>query len=240
MSSGVAVAGMLIVLLIEPDTKGCVAASMRTWASHPPLPPPRRFKSDRLKFRVGPHKGYLHPAPPADEVDPEQGGTLLECFVRFSNLGSAISGWAEAFSILLSIAVQYGVPLRAIVSKLKDVSFEPSGFTDDPEIRSAPSVPAYLVRRIGMDYLPRAEREALGLLPGIDSGMSSSEDIPGTSPVEPQKPAGEEIVPKTPRPRVSPSGRVCGECGSFSVAFIGSFNCLQCQTCGWSEGGCAG
>jgi ribonucleoside-diphosphate reductase alpha chain len=69
----------------------------------------------------------------------------------------------DAFSIATSIALQYGVPLEAFVNKFVNMRFEPSGMTDDPDIRMAQSIVDYIFRRLALDYLDYDSREALGI-----------------------------------------------------------------------------
>jgi ribonucleoside-diphosphate reductase alpha chain len=69
----------------------------------------------------------------------------------------------DAFSIAISIALQYGVPLEAFVSKFVNMRFEPAGMTDDPDIRIAQSIMDYIFRRLALDYLPYETRAGLGI-----------------------------------------------------------------------------
>ena len=69
----------------------------------------------------------------------------------------------DAFSIAVSIALQYGVPLEAFVSKFVNMRFDPAGMTDDPDIRMAQSIMDYIFRRLALDYLPYEDRAALGI-----------------------------------------------------------------------------
>ncbi len=69
----------------------------------------------------------------------------------------------DAFSIAISIALQYGVPLEAYVSKFVNMRFEPAGLTDDPDVRMAQSMMDYIFRRLALDYLPYDDRSALGI-----------------------------------------------------------------------------
>jgi ribonucleoside-diphosphate reductase alpha chain len=77
-----------------------------------------------------------------------------EVFAKWGKEGSTAGGLMDAFSIVLSLALQYGVPAEVIVAKLKDMRFEPFGMTDDPDIPQASSVMDWLARRIALDYLP--------------------------------------------------------------------------------------
>jgi ribonucleoside-diphosphate reductase alpha chain len=69
----------------------------------------------------------------------------------------------DAFSIAVSIGLQYGVPLETYVQKFTNLRFEPSGLTDDPDVRMAQSIMDYIFRRLALDYLPFETRSALGI-----------------------------------------------------------------------------
>ena len=88
---------------------------------------------------------------------------LGEVFLKLGKQGSTLAGVMDAFSIAISIALQYGVPLEAYVSKFVNMRFEPSGMTDDPDIRMAQSMMDYIFRRLALDYLPYEKRAALGI-----------------------------------------------------------------------------
>ncbi|MFL6120768.1 hypothetical protein [Actinophytocola sp.] len=87
-----------------------------------------------------------------------------EVFAKWGKEGSTSGGLMDAFSIMLSLALQYGVPAEVIVSKLKDMRFEPLGMTDDPEIREASSIMDWIARRIALDHLPFETRKELDVL----------------------------------------------------------------------------
>jgi ribonucleoside-diphosphate reductase alpha chain len=88
---------------------------------------------------------------------------LGEVFLKLGKQGSTLAGVMDAFSIATSIALQYGVPLEAFVNKFVNMRFEPSGMTDDPDIRMAQSIVDYIFRRLALDYLDYDSREALGI-----------------------------------------------------------------------------
>ena len=84
-------------------------------------------------------------------------------FLRLGKQGSTLSGVMDAFSIAISIALQYGVPLETYVQKFTNLKFEPAGMTDDPDIRIAQSIMDYIFRRLALDYLSYDERSELGI-----------------------------------------------------------------------------
>ncbi|MET9934069.1 vitamin B12-dependent ribonucleotide reductase, partial [Streptomyces sp. NPDC006324] len=77
--------------------------------------------------------------------------------------GSTLAGMMDAFSIAVSVGLQYGVPLETYVSKFTNMRFEPAGMTDDPDVRMAQSIVDYIFRRLALDFLPFETRSALGI-----------------------------------------------------------------------------
>ena len=88
---------------------------------------------------------------------------LGEVFLKLGKQGSTLAGVMDAFSIAVSIGLQYGVPLETYVTKFTNMRFEPAGLTDDPDVRMAQSIMDYIFRRLALDYLPFEERSALGI-----------------------------------------------------------------------------
>jgi ribonucleoside-diphosphate reductase alpha chain len=118
---------------------------------------PKRRPSQTTSFAVGGAEGYM-----TASTYPDDG--LGEVFLKMSKQGSTLAGVMDAFSVAISIALQYGVPLEKYVEKFTNMRFEPAGMTDDPDIRMASSVVDYIFRRLALDYLPFDERAALGIL----------------------------------------------------------------------------
>ena len=90
-------------------------------------------------------------------------GELGEVFLKLGKQGSTLAGVMDAFSIAVSIGLQYGVPLETYVSKFTNLRFEPAGLTDDPDVRMAQSIMDYIFRRLALDYLTFEERSMLGI-----------------------------------------------------------------------------
>ena len=86
-----------------------------------------------------------------------------EVFLKLGKQGSTLAGVMDAFSIAISIALQYGVPLEAFVSKFVNMKFEPAGLTDDPDVRMSQSIMDYVFRRLALDYLPEEKRAEFGI-----------------------------------------------------------------------------
>ncbi|WP_413116098.1 vitamin B12-dependent ribonucleotide reductase [Streptomyces sp. CY1] len=107
-------------------------------------------------FTVGGAEGYM-----TANSYPDDG--LGEVFLKMSKQGSTLAGMMDAFSIAVSVGLQYGVPLETYVSKFTNMRFEPAGMTDDPDLRMAQSIVDYIFRRLALDFLPFETRSALGI-----------------------------------------------------------------------------
>ncbi|NYH51187.1 ribonucleoside-diphosphate reductase alpha chain [Nocardiopsis arvandica] len=118
---------------------------------------PKKRPSETTSFSVGGAEGYITAGSYPDDG-------LGEVFMKLGKQGSTLAGVMDAFSIAISIALQYGVPLETYVEKFTNMRFDPAGMTDDPDIRMAQSVVDYIFRRLALDHLPYDERAALGVL----------------------------------------------------------------------------
>ncbi len=120
----------------------------------------QRLPKSRLgrttSFTVGGAEGYMTSSEYAD-------GHLGELFLKLGKQGSTLAGVMDAFSIAISIALQYGVPLETYVQKFTNLKFEPAGMTDDPDLRMAQSIIDYVFKRLALDYLSFDERSELGI-----------------------------------------------------------------------------
>lgn len=112
-----------------------------------------------------------------------------EVFAKWGKEGSTAGGLMDAFSIVLSLALQYGVPAEVIVSKLKDLRFEPFGWTDDPDIPEVSSVMDWAARRIALDHLSFDTRKELGVLTAEEEAALPSDAYAPTPLVRRQQPA---------------------------------------------------
>jgi ribonucleoside-diphosphate reductase alpha chain len=126
---------------------------------------PKKRPSQTVSFSVGGAEGYV-----TSSSYPDDG--LGELFVKMSKQGSTLAGVMDAFSIAISIALQYGVPLDTYVSKFVNMRFDPAGMTDDPDIRLASSVMDYLFRRLALDYLSYQKRAELGIFTAEERAAS--------------------------------------------------------------------
>ena len=117
---------------------------------------PKRRQSVTTSFTVGGAEGYL-----TASSYPDDG--LGEIFLKFGKQGSTLAGLMDAFSLAVSVALQYGVPLETYVEKFTNLRFEPAGLTDDPDVRMAQSIMDYVFRRLALDYLDFDTRSFMGI-----------------------------------------------------------------------------
>ncbi len=126
-----------------------------------PLPQRRRLPDDRVevgrKFKVGEYEGYIH-------VGLFDDGTPGDIFVDIAKEGTTLAGLMNSFMISVSLGLQYGVPLEVYVSKFSHMRFEPSGMTNDADIRVAKSIVDYIFRWMGKKFLSTDQQEEAGIL----------------------------------------------------------------------------
>ncbi|HYO31689.1 MAG TPA: vitamin B12-dependent ribonucleotide reductase [Nocardioidaceae bacterium] len=117
---------------------------------------PKSRPSRTTSFTVGGAEGYMTAGSYPDDG-------LGEVFLKLGKQGSTLAGVMDAFSMAISISLQYGVPLETYVAKFTNMKFEPAGLTDDPDVRMSQSIMDYIFRRLALDYLPFESRAALGI-----------------------------------------------------------------------------
>jgi ribonucleotide reductase alpha subunit len=198
---------------------------------------PRSRPSVTTKFEVGDAEGYI-----TASSYPDDG--LGEIFLKTSKQGSTLAGVMDAFSIAISIGLQYGVPLEAYVEKFVNMKFEPSGMTNDPDIRFASSLVDYVFRRLALDFVESDRRDAMGIR-SIDERKSDALEQIGEPAFEEDLPADPEPAPamsvrKPVEPTERPNAKIldaplCYTCGS-KMQPAGS--CYLCASCG-STSGCS-
>jgi ribonucleoside-diphosphate reductase alpha chain len=178
---------------------------------------PRQRPASVTRFSVSGAEGYM-----TVSKYPDDG--VGEVFLKLGKQGSTLAGVMDAFSMAISISLQYGVPLEKWVEKFTNMRFEPAGVTDDPDIRIASSVMDYVFRRLALDHLPYDTRSELGILSaseraaqlaGEDPGAVAAEDMDPTEMAQsaprerqPEPPAQrEQAVGRAASPQASPSPR---------------------------------
>jgi ribonucleoside-diphosphate reductase alpha chain len=112
-----------------------------------------------------------------------------EVFLKLGKQGSTLAGVMDAFSMAISVGLQYGIPLESYVAKFTNMRFEPAGMTDDPDIRMASSVMDYIFRRLALDHLTYDERSELGILTtGERTAQLNGEDTaPAADELDPEE-----------------------------------------------------
>ncbi|WP_405722304.1 vitamin B12-dependent ribonucleotide reductase [Streptomyces sp. NBC_01537] len=210
-------------------------------------------------FTVGGAEGYM-----TANSYPDDG--LGEVFLKMSKQGSTLAGMMDAFSIAVSVGLQYGVPLETYVSKFTNMRFEPAGLTDDPDVRMAQSIVDYIFRRLALDFLPFETRSALGIHSAeerqrhLDTGSyeASAEDVDveglaQSAPrhIEAPKPAAVPAKPvaAVPAPKAAHNSTELMEiqlglnadaplCFSCGTKMRRAGSCYLCEGCG-STSGCS-
>lgn len=205
---------------------------------------PNQRPSMTTRFTVGGAKGYM-----TASSYPDDG--LGEVFLKMSKQGSTLAGVMDAFSVAISIGLQYGVPLETYMSKFVNMRFEPAGMTDDPDIRMATSVMDYIFRRLALDHLPYDERAALGIFSAAERTAQQRGEDPAalqetvdrealaqSAPIEPAQPkeqSGKEELTLESHQRFTADAPLCMTCGT-KMRPAGS--CYVCEGCG-STSGCS-
>ncbi|HEX9308477.1 MAG TPA: vitamin B12-dependent ribonucleotide reductase, partial [Anaeromyxobacter sp.] len=181
------------------------------------LPDERR--SITHKFSIGGHEGYM-------TVGMYEDGTPGELFVTMAKEGSVVSGLMDNFATMISMSLQYGVPLKVLADKFSHTRFEPSGFTGNPEIPIAKSITDYIFRWLALKFLP------------AEDGTQTQPYLPGVEPASPKRAAQKTIearaVPASEPARTN--GTVekqtdappCPTCGSITVRNGACYKCLNC------------
>jgi ribonucleoside-diphosphate reductase alpha chain len=212
----------------KSDTKSPTARGTLEYVGKatPPVPAPFRRKlpderrSITHKFDVGGHEGYI-------TVGLYEDGKPGEIFLKMSKEGSTVSGLMDAFATAISLTLQYGVPLEALVKKFTHMRFEPAGFTKNPEVPIAKSLVDYVFRWLGSKFLSAEDKLGVGI---IARDSSSNEPSPVTAPAFVRTAASEssKLTFET-----STDAPACHECGSIMVR---SAACYKCMNCGATSG----
>ena len=129
------------------------------------------------RFDVAGAEGYM-----TASTYPDDG--VGEVFLKLGKQGSTLAGVMDAFSMAISVGLQYGIPLESYVAKFTNTRFEPAGMTDDPDIRIATSIMDYIFRRLALDHLPYEQRADLGILSAAERAAQLAGQDPAMLGVE--------------------------------------------------------
>jgi ribonucleoside-diphosphate reductase alpha chain len=203
----------------------------------------RRLPAERQaithKFDISGHEGYI-------TVGLYEDGSPGEIFLKMAKEGSTISGLMDSFATAISMALQYGVPLKALTDKFSHARFEPSGFTGNPEVPIAKSIMDYIFRWLASRFLPWEDRDALGIVrrdgtePG-DEPLVDTRVAPASSAASAIGDAAATVQQQLPVVTRSTSAAFlnqedapsCSDCGSLMVR---SGACYKCLNCGATSG----
>jgi ribonucleoside-diphosphate reductase alpha chain len=189
------------------------ALEVRAADASEPHPARRKLPDERRsithKFSIAGHEGYI-------TVGMYEDGKPGEIFLVMAKEGSTISGLMDAFATSISMALQYGVPLEALVEKFSHVRFEPSGFTKNPEIPFAKSITDYIFRWLASKFLSSEAAQAMGVQKG--------EAAPG------EKAAPSQAAGAFRNQADAPSCHVCGS------IMMRNGSCYRCANCGTTSG----
>ena len=218
---------------------------------------PRQRPAMVTRFSVAGAEGYM-----TASNYPDDG--LGEVFLKLGKQGSTLAGVMDAFSIAISVGLQYGIPLESYVAKFTNMRFEPAGLTDDADIRIASSVMDYIFRRLALDHLPYEQRAALGILSAAERSAALAGEGQGTGladepdteemaqsaaledpPAGPERPAGPGTESAPPRQAGSSTeliesrqGRVADAplCLTCGTKMRPAGSCYVCEGCGATSG----
>jgi ribonucleoside-diphosphate reductase alpha chain len=212
---------------------GGAATLLDAATAAPPLPASRRRRlpDDRVevgrKFRVGDYEGYIH-------VGLYEDNTPGDIFVDIAKEGTTLAGLMNSIMISVSLGLQYGVPLEVYVSKFAHMRFEPSGMTNDPDIRAAKSIVDYIFRWMGKKFLTVDQQEEIGILSAevrarLAEGYRNGGDGPASikAPVEMAPPGQTALF------NAFEDAQECAKCGGRMVR---TGSCYTCRDCGTNTG----
>ena len=166
------------------------------------------------KFSVGGHEGYITVGLFEDNQTPG------EIFIKMAKEGSTISGLMDNFATAISLSLQYGVPLKTLADKFQHVRFEPTGWTNNPNIRYAKSITDYIFRWLGSKFIS-ADYEVSEA--GGESKLRPTEEDPQLDLPFEQTARGGPLF----------DGPLCAECGSIMIV---NGSCHKCPNCGTTSG----
>jgi ribonucleoside-diphosphate reductase alpha chain len=138
---------------------------------------PKTRSATVTRFDVAGAEGYM-----TASTYPDDG--VGEVFLKLGKQGSTLAGVMDAFSMAISVGLQYGIPLESYVAKFTNMRFDPAGMTDDPDIRIATSMMDYIFRRLALDHLPYEQRVELGILSATERAAQLAGQDPASLGVE--------------------------------------------------------
>jgi ribonucleoside-diphosphate reductase alpha chain len=196
----------------DEDKKAAKAPNELPREARRRLPDERR--SITHKFSVAGHEGYI-------TVGMYEDGTPGEIFLVMSKEGSVVSGLMDSFATAISMALQYGVPMKVLVDKFSHTRFEPSGMTGNPSIPFAKSVVDYVIRWLASKFLNGTEQKEAGVLQRETE--TSEAKVPSVAAVAAASTRSSAFTMQADAPP-------CPDCGSIMVRNGVCYKCLDCGT----------
>ena len=199
----------------------------------------RRLPDERQaithKFSVGGHEGYI-------TVGLFEDGTPGEIFITMSKEGSTLSGLMDCFATMVSLALQYGVPIKVLVNKFGHVRFEPSGVTNNKDVRFAKSIIDYIFRWMALKFLPAEEAQQFRVteMPGSKpTNGANAASAPSAAPAVVYQAGATPAIHAVSIPNpfeqqekvtfvAQADAPACPECGSLMVRNGACYKCLNC------------
>ena len=186
---------------------------------------PRTRSSETHKFSIAGHDGYL-------TYSIYEDGTPAEIFIRLAKQGSTLAGLLDTLAISVSMALQYGVPLKTLADKYIYGRFEPAGVTENPDIPVAYSITDYIFRYLALRFLAKDDLFDLGI-GDYSHGEDATAEVAALPDAVVSSP--KEAAPKSPSHRVVFADTVCRLCGGMMIQ---TGSCKTCLQCGQASGGC--
>ncbi len=168
--------------------------------------------SETHKFSIAGHEGYL-------TYSTFEDGSLGEIFIRMSKQGSTLAGLLDAFAIAISIALQYGVPLKELASKFINMRFEPMGLTNNEKIKTATSIVDYIFKYLAYRFLSKEDLEELGLMTEEEKDRLILKEHP-TLFEKKNNPSSNHLK--------DISGPPCVHCGGITIKTGSCYTCISC------------
>ena len=185
---------------------------------------PADVKSTRHKFSIAGHEGYIHCGMYAD-------GKLAEIFIRVAKEGSTISGLLDAIGVLMSVALQSGVPVETIIKKFVHSRFEPAGFTENPDIPVAKSILDYIGKFLAINFLSQEDQEMFGIY------SHKTEESAAADPLQ-LKDRRQISASSLAAPSAVFSYQDAPACRCGAI-MIRTGSCYTCPSCGENLGSCS-
>ena len=182
------------------------------------LPDERR--SITHKFDIAGHEGYIT----AGTYEDGQPG---EIFITMSKEGSTISGLMDSFATAISMALQYGVPLRVLVDKFSHMRFEPSGFTKNPDIPMAKSIMDYIFRWLATKFLDGDAQQEVGIVKHEPVEEVHQKKVVSIASHPPRGGAPVSTISNITR-LYQQDAPPCPDCGAIMIRSGACYKCLNC------------